>query len=99
MTITKSIQSARSMTQKFLCLQHVISEIENCYKSTQNFLLKNIDAQALIKDFLDTLNTDNFNYRFKIPINSIPSYEPAIIAIEKKNPLTPPVRKPPCDHR
>ena len=72
MTITKSIQSARSMTQKFLCLQHVISEIENCYKSTQNFLLKNIDAQALIKDFLDTLNTDNFNYRFKIPINSIP---------------------------
>ena len=72
MTITKSIQSAWSMTQKFLCLQHVISEIENCYKSTQNFLLKNIDAQALIKDFLDTLNTDNFNYRFKIPINSIP---------------------------
>ncbi len=72
MTITKSIQSARSMTQKFLCLQHVISEIENCYKSTQSFLLKNIASHTLIKDFLDTLNTDNFNYRFKIPINSIP---------------------------
>ncbi len=35
----------------------------------------------------------------EIPSNSIPSYEPTIIDIEKKNPFTPPVKKPPCDHR
>lgn len=72
MTITKSIQSAWSLTQKFLCLQRVISKNDNSYEKSFSFLFNYLDtAVTLIKDVLDTLNTDNINNRFKIPNSSV----------------------------
>lgn len=90
MTVTKSIQSAWSLTQNFLCLQHVISKNDNSYKKSFSFLFNYLDAAVrIIKDVSDTLNTDNINNRFKIPNSSVSDNVQTIRPITSKLMYTP----------